>query len=576
MTRPRAAAILAAIALVPVLPFAFGYGRQDFLFHVESWVSTADVWRTGQFLPVWAPAASFNLGDPHLGLYPPISFFIGALLTLILPIRIAPAAFVWLAVLGCGLSMYHASRFFLAQQDRLPAAILYMLSPYVVTNATVRFAAAELLLQSFLPFILLAAYRLCAGKKSTLDPAVSPAQSNPVVASEIHPDFSPGSKPPRNPGFSPRDMLSGPKRQLPILAALLALAWLTNFPGSIVLLYGLAILAAIAAIQQRTITPFLRIAAAEALALALTAFRLLPTWAEHTWIKEAVLYKRDPRMGLLFMPLPPFPDNVLMILFWIFLCAQTLLILAALYRRTQPLNQDPPARTWLWLAAVAIFFQIPLAYPIWPLLPELRVVQFPFRFLLFLAPVLPLLLLAPTTRTSLRKHLYAATVALNVLPLLLFLAMQYAVRDTHVANLAADWHTQGYESAPEYTPANATAPTRPANRPPLATPNPDCTFTLVHASALTRTFTTDSDAICTIRLPVFFYPYWSARGETGQPIPTTADPTGLLLIPTPPGSHTVTVTFHAASPTRTAGLWISLIALLILAALFPSRVRASP
>ena len=545
MTRSRAAAVLILIAVAAVLPFAFGYGRQDFVFHVQSWLGTRDAWLSGHLLPEWAAAASFNLGDPHLGLYPPLSILLGAFLTLILPIAIAPAAFVWLAILGCGLSMYRATRAFLPTQDRLAAAILYMLNPYVLANAWVRFAAAELLLQALLPLILLAAYKL-----------ISPPVRAPFIATSH-----------RGESVQPSEVL----RHIPLLAALLALGWLTNFPGSIVLFYGLSILAVLTALHGRSIRPAVNIAASEALALALAAFRLLPAWAEHTWIQEAVLYKRDPRMGLLFMRHWPLAENITMVVFWLFLCAEALILFACLRRKAQPLS--PASHTWAWLAGIAIFFQTPLAYPLWAVLPQLRVVQFPFRFLLFLAPILPLLLLAPSTRKALRRPVYLAIVALNLVPLILFIAMQSAVRGEPMAALAQTWRTQGYESAPEYIPATATAPTHPTRLSPIIPLYQSCSVNLLKSDGSTRVFTSDSPHPCPVALPVFFYPHWHAVDETDKPIATSSGPAGLLMVTVPAGVHTVTVAFHPASRARTAGLAISVGALFLLILLAVSRRR---
>jgi hypothetical protein len=528
VTRLRAASILAAVAFAAVLPFTLGYARHDFLFHVSSWIDMRAAWRAGILLPSWAPGASFNLGDPHLGLYPPLSLLLGGLLTLILPIQLAPAAFVWIALFACGLSMYGVSGFFVPAEDRLAAA---MLNPYVIANALVRFAAGELLLQAFLPLVLLAVWRVLAGT-----PAGTPAAL-----------------------------------KIAILAALLALSFLSNFPGAVVLLYGITILAGILSMEQRSPWPILKMLLAEALALALAAFRLLPTWAERNWIHQAALYKSDPRMELLFMRLPPFPYNVLPNLFRVILCAEALIVFACLRHRDRPLRDDAPARAWAWLAAIAVLFQIPLAYPMWTVLPQLHIVQFPFRFLLLLAPVLPLLLLAPAARRSLRRPVALALGGLNLLPLLIFLVMLHAVRGSSVAEIAAGWQAHGYVSAPEYVPIGAPIPLSPRDLPPFeltARSGGACSAEVGRTSGLTRRFSTAATtAGCTMRLPVFFYPWWRATDESGHTLRTEADPAGLLVVQLPAGTHFVTVGFSPASPTRRLGTGISLAALVLLAGL---------
>ena len=154
--------LVAAIAIVPLVPYMLlGYANisDDFRFHVTSWIDMKDAWLGGQMIPGWAAKANFTLGDPHLALYPPVSLILGGLLCLLLPISIAPAAFVWLALVAAGLAMYLASEPFLSEDDRISAGVIYMLSPYMLTSALVRFAAAELLVLALLPLILLWFYR---------------------------------------------------------------------------------------------------------------------------------------------------------------------------------------------------------------------------------------------------------------------------------------------------------------------------------------------------------------------------------------------------------------------------------
>ena len=505
--------ILAAVALLPVLPLAGGYGGQDFPFHIASWFDMRSAWRLGQSLPTWASHANFNLGDPHLGFYPPVSMLLGALLSSILPTTLAPAAFLWIAILLAGLAMHHASGRFLANRDRLTAAILYMLSPYLIATALVRFAAGELLVQAMLPLILLYAYDSLWDKTT------------------------------------------------PLLAALLGLAWLTNLPASIVLLYTLLILAAVVTLYRRTPAPLARILLAEALALALAAFRLAPTWAERRFIQQDSLIGADPRAYLLFMPQAPLPVSALMYVFWTLCVGTATLIAVTLFKRSRTLIEDKPALTWTSLAAFALFCQLPLSWALWTWLPQLRNVQHPFRFQPFEGVALPLLLLAPAARRTLRKPTYITIGILTLLPLLLFTAIQTSAANSpnrHIATLIRNVETRGYKGAPEYIPATAQLP---VNAPQLAISNSGCTAKPLASS---RRLLIESPATCQIHLPLFFYPYWHASDESGKPIPLAFDAQGLLLLTTPAGHHTLTLTFNPASRVRTLSLILSNAALLLL------------
>jgi hypothetical protein len=533
-------AILLALALVPVIPYLLlGYTGQDLLFHVSSWLDLRDGWLSGRLNPGWSDAAKYGRGDPHLTIYPPVSYFLGALLTLILPLRIAPAAFAWIALVISGLSMYAASKAFVAERDRLPAAILYMLGPYTVTVSLIRFAAAELLVQAWLPLIALFFY------KAVWNPAAERPRSRPAS-----------------------------RRPIVLLGLLLGLSWLTNIPASIVLLYSLGAAAVVGAILRRSVLPLLRLALAEAIALALAAFHLLPVWSERNWIHTDALLRIDTLQLLLLMPHSNFTDGPILVACWIFLCVQVALVIACLRRRALPLSADPAVPLWAALAAAAFVLQSPLAIPLWLHAPELRFVQFPLRFLAILGVTIPLLLFSRGTRLSLRRPAYVLTALLTLLPFLGYLSEQAVPvnRSPPLADLVASWRSRG---APEYLPAGTILPAGPSNLPAAsvvdpanpATPiaNSNCHVQAESQRPALRIFHTTSPVPCRIRLNVYFYPLWHATSESGQSLPLVRDSTGLILVDLPPGSHTVTLVFRTASPLRTASALVSLAALLLAA-----------
>ena len=292
MKTGKSIALIAALAVLPVLPYLlFGYAGQDFEFHVTSWMELRNAWLAGHLAPGWASHANFGLGDPHLVLYPPISFLIGGILSLLLTLQIAPAVYIWLALTLAGAAMYRASRLFVAEQDRLAAAILYMLSPYLVTTALVRFAAAELLVQAWLPFIFLYFYR---------------------------------------------SMWLKSRRATILLGVLLALSWLTNIPESLILLYSLLAVAGLCAWNQRSAAPLLRFIIAESIAGTLAAFYLLPLWFERRWINQVGLIRSDPRSLLLFMRRVSHGPETLKVFkysCWLFAVAGFVLIVACVWKR---------------------------------------------------------------------------------------------------------------------------------------------------------------------------------------------------------------------------------------------------
>ncbi len=601
MRYPRHLATLALLAIIPLIPCAlFGYAGQDLPFHLSSWLDLRDAWLTGRLTPGWSPAANLGLGDPHLTLYPPFSLYLGGLLTLLLPLRLAPAAFLYLCALVGGIAMHLAGRHLLRDRDRLPAAALCMLSPYLIATALVRFAAAELLVMAWLPLLLLCLHQ-------TLWPT---------------PPTTPTPDPSADHAEAPAD--PSPRRPILLLALLLALTWITDIPAAILLLYAFAAAALACAWLQRSFRPLLRLALAEALAAALAAFYLAPALAESHWVSASALTRTDPGLLLLFMPqstLPPaLRNNPLVFACWLFLCVQTLLLIhrvphvSTLRRGPSAPNLTPAAArtaTLTSLALAAILFQTPLAYPLWLYLPELRFVQFPFRFLALLGAVLPLLLFAPQPelapppdpkllpRRSPRSACLALG-ALSLIALLGYLSMTGLTRRRipPLATFAARGTT-----APEYLPAGATPPTPPLHLQPTPNPKPvsppqdppqdrpqdqlqdqlqdqpappPSNATPTQTSPNLRVLRTRNTSPCRLRLALFDYPFWRASDESLHPLSTARDPSGLLLIEVPAGDHLVSVAFHPASTTRTASAILSLLALTLTAALFFTRAPRRP
>jgi hypothetical protein len=477
-----------------------------------------DAWLGGQMIPGWAAKANFTLGDPHLALYPPVSLILGGLLCLLLPISIAPAAFVWLALVAAGLAMYLASEPFLSEDDRISAGVIYMLSPYMLTSALVRFAAAELLVLALLPLILLWFYR---------------------------------------------SVWQTDRRATIWLGCFLGLTWITNIPASIVLLYGLLPVAAACAWEQRSTKPVLRLMLAEGLAACLAAFLLLPIWFEQKWLNLSGLNVGNAtRLYMLFVPDWPGGLRLRKVIFLANACVAILVIAGCLWKRTRRLSEDNPVRTWFYLALASIFFQLPFTLVLWKYLPEFRFAQFPFRFLALTNASLP--------PRSLRKSAYALIAITALLPLLgyVWLVLGYA-RVPSFSDVANGWEHIGYQSAREYLPVQLIhAPL--VRMAPVSVvgddPGSNCRIVVQAQRLNEKVFTVDSRSSCQIRLAISYYPLWRAVDESGQSLPTQKDANGLLLVGVPSGKHTINVKFREASAPRIAGAAISLMSLIVTAA----------
>lgn len=513
------------IALIPTLPFAWvGYAGHDVHLHLSSWMEIRDAWLSGRFWPGWDSLSNFTLGDPHFDFYPPLSFLLGAVLSTILPLRIAPAAFVSVLTLVSGLTMYEASKAFVAENDRVKAALLYMLSPYLLTTAIVRFAASELMVQAWLPLICLAFYRLMWNKDN---------------------------------------------RSLLMLGGLLGLSWLTSIPASIVLLYGLGIVAVVTSIRRRLVRPILGFLIAEAIASLLAAFYLVPVYVEQKWITPTGLSRYTIREFMLFAPISTLTRELFTVSCWAIACAG--IVLVSIHALTRDRNRagNEATRTWWELALVSFGFQLPFTLPLWRHLPELSSVAFAFRFLVLLGVALPLALLGKGTRRSLRLPTYAVVAIMSLMPFLVIIRAQIPWRTyPEFETMMSRWAQVGKHGMPEFVPRGVIQPTAPTGIPAVTvlsnTSTAHCSADPQMRGPALTAVQIDADGPCQLRLRTYYYPYWHVVDESGKLLTVGRDGDGLILVSAPAGKHLLTLDFEARSSLRTAALIVSVVSAMFL------------
>ena len=123
---------LGAVSFLAITPF-FWYGSpsgHDFEFHMFSWMEVLGQWKQGIIYPRWASLAHWGYGEARFLFYPPASWTVGAALGALLPWKLVPGAYSWLALTLAGVSMYRLAREWVPAQDALFAAALYAVNPY--------------------------------------------------------------------------------------------------------------------------------------------------------------------------------------------------------------------------------------------------------------------------------------------------------------------------------------------------------------------------------------------------------------------------------------------------------------
>ncbi len=563
--------LAAAVATAPQLVRGNSCGH-DFDFHLVSWLDCLNAWRNGIAYPHWAPSANFGAGEPRFVFYPPVTWMLGAALGIVLPWQLVPIAFTFLLLAATGLATLMLARQAFAEGPATLAACAALFSGYTLFCAYERSAFAEMAGGFWFPLLLLFALR----------------ERNPS-ASLLKRAFDGSTAP---------------------LALVLAGAWLSNAPVGVMASYLLAAVALVAALLARSWAPAIRAAASAALGLGLAAFYLLPAAIEQRWadIRQATddpgemitsswLFGRNPLARLATHDTELHRVSLIAVSM---LAVAGAGLLVAWRRGRLPGNR----RWWLPLALLPVailLLQFPISKPVWDLLPKLRFLQFPWRWLLvleapmaifFAAAVWP----APSARRWQRRALVAAC-SVFFLAASIFAAVSFFQpcddEDCVSGMMSAYQAGAGFDGEEEYAPPGADNSLIPTGLPAaclvgdpsleLGKPNEDgvlswdasqgtceATFPLVPHPGKTLPEHLRISALTAhsgyLVLRLRSYPAWriAVNGREARNLPRRED--GLVAVPVPQGPNDLTVDW-TTTPDVLAGRWLSCVALILLAAL---------
>ena len=273
-----------------------------------------------------------------------------------------------------------------------------------------------------------------------------------------------------------------------------------------------------------------------------------------------------------------------------------------------PISSLTPTLTLLTLTIA--YLLTPLSSPLWHTLPNLAYLQFPWRLLILLTPILALTLALLLNQLPLSDR--TTTTLTLLLPLALTSLCYRLYRQppdptddpTHLAHLFATHH--GFPPTDEYTPTAADNDPLRSDNPsfwllpltgnPATNPNLPAPHTLPTAAELNPSLNTDDTPIpdtqtlstpaphhlilnltqpSLLVLNLRAYPQWHVT-ITPKPSPSAQDPTaqdpaqhltrtdGLLTLALPAGHSILTITWHRTLDEQ-LGLLLSAVSLLALA-----------
>ena len=366
----------ALVAIVPQLIRGNSCGH-DFDVHLVSWLDCANAWRHGILYPHWAPSPNYGAGEPRFVYYPPLTWMLGAALSLALPWRFVPIALTFLTFAATGLATRALA---LEALDDMPATLAgcaAIFSGFTLFTGYERAAFPEFAGGFWLPLVVLFVMREGAGS-ATARPFATGAKGWGAVASS---------------GLRAwRRALDGSTAGL---AVALAGAWFSNLPLGVIAGYLMMGVALLWALVRRSWTPLVRAGLAALLGLGLAAIYWLPAALERTWvdIRQATedpgynfennwIFKRNAN------PLLALHDQILAQVSWIavsMIAVAAAAIAVAWLRGKLPKGKASALPLW-WVPLAAIpvvvlFFLFPVSRPLWHLLPEMAFLQYPWRWL---------------------------------------------------------------------------------------------------------------------------------------------------------------------------------------------------
>jgi len=513
----------------------------DFQFHLASWMDAASQWREGIVYPRWAEWANWGFGEPRFVFYPPGSWVIGAALGSLLPWAMAPGAFIWLTLIAAGMSMWKLAREWLPGPLVIVAAVLFEVNPYHLVIVYYRSDFAELLAGALLPLAVWGA--LHAGR--------------------------------------------GEWRRVPLLAAAFAGVWLSNAPAAVITTYSLGLIFLVECAMRRSLRPLAPGAVAMGAGFGLAAFYILPAAWERRWVQiaQVVADNLRPAQNFLFTHASDpefvrFNWKVSSVAVGVMLVTGLAAVFCAKKRRE--------FSEFFWvlvlLGVVSILLMLPLSNFLWRGLPELRFVQFPWRWLEILDLAFAFFVAAAISRPQRRwaSWFVGAIVFVAIGAAATAMVLDAWWDSADVPAMADAIHSgRGYEGADEYAPVGSDRYELPGNPDDTErvegvssvpadrigefdsdsgeiVPAADVRLRIERWSAERREFAAETATPVTLAVKLVNYPAWEVRVDSQGIRADLAPDTGQMLVALPPGSHRVVIRFRRTWD-RTAGGGISVL-----------------
>lgn len=539
------ASLLASSVIVTPFFWLGSPSGHDIAFHAGSWLDAAGQWKEGIVFPRWAEWANHGFGEPRFIFYPPLSWMLGAGLGFVVSWNAVPGVFVVLVQTLAGMCAFALARRVLPERAALFGAFCYAANPNALLIVYLRSDFAELLASAVFPLLFLVAFEL----SGTLE----------------------------NRG---RSLTRGTA----LFGTIFAMVWLSNAPAGVLASYSVTLLFVWAAVTEKSWLPLARGTAGIALGFGLAAFYIVPAAYEQLWvdITQALSTGLLPQENFLYTQTGDPEHNLFN---WVASSTAVLMILltgaaALAARRGMVGEEERGEKRKLWgalllLSVTATLLMFRVTAILWNVLPELRFVQFPWRWMSILAVAFALFLGAATSR---RLGWFVAAVALAILGGTgVFLAKHGWWDGNDIPTLqAAIEQGNGFDGTDEYDPLGDDHYDLPPKAPlvRILPPEEDSSkmsnaiISVVKWTAEEKVLRVKAQGPLRIALRLINYPAWRVEVNGRQIQPERADGYDQMIVPVAAGESRVWVYF-ARTWDRTLGGVLSALSLLV--ALFLMR-----
>jgi hypothetical protein len=405
----------------------------DFSFHLVSWIEAQRSFLHGIVYPHWASGPNFGAGEPRFVFYPPLTWFAGALLGLVVPWSAVSTVIAFLMLAATGLANRALARQMMADGPATLAGCASIFLGNMLVDVYMRSDFAELAGGFWIPLLLL--FQLGSNTKTTVS------------------------------GTLLQRMLIG---AVPLTLVVTGI-WFTNGPLGIMTSYLLVATAIVSSAIRKSWEPMVRAAIAFAIGTALAAVYLVPAIWERGWanigsaisdpqylVENGWLFSHssDAALSRSYMMLDV---HSWLALAMFGLCAASVGIA---WKRGMLTAQRA---WWIPLALIpiaALLMHFPFSEPLWKWLPALRYLQFPWRWLVVMNAPLAVFFAAAVWVNQPRGKIalcVACTVGFFVIT---GVTSGICFQNCHdVENsIPLVEHTQGIRGKPEYSPAGIRHP----------------------------------------------------------------------------------------------------------------------